>query len=80
MNWDEIENNWEQVTDKIKVTWGKLSDDDLAAIAGKRDSLFGLLQERYGYEKAQAEKMVDDFAEELSPVHETQNAAGWFRR
>ena len=56
MNWDEIENNWEQVTDKIKVTWGKLSEDDLAAIAGKRDLLSGLLQERYGYEKVQADK------------------------
>lgn len=44
MNWDQIKCNWIQVCDKIKVTWGKLSEDDLAAIAG-------LLQERYGYAK-----------------------------
>ena len=79
MNWDEIESNWKQVTDKIKVTWGKLSEDDLAAIAGKRDLLSSLLQERYGYEKAQADKKVDDFAQELSPEHATHNAIGWFR-
>ena len=37
MNWDQIKCNWKQVSDKIKLTWGKLSEDDLAAIAGKRD-------------------------------------------
>jgi signal transduction protein with GAF and PtsI domain len=35
------------VSDKIKVTWGNLSEDDLAAIAGKRDLLSGLLQRKW---------------------------------
>ncbi len=39
MNWDQIKCNWKQVSDKIKLTWGKLSEDDLAAIAGQRDLL-----------------------------------------
>jgi uncharacterized protein YjbJ (UPF0337 family) len=66
MNWDQINWNWKQVSDKIKVTWGKLSEDDLEAIAGKRDLLSGLLQQRYGYAKVQAETKVDDFAQGLN--------------
>ena len=36
--------------------WGKLTDDDLEVIEGKKDQLVGRLQERYGYTKEQAEK------------------------
>lgn len=66
MNWDQIKRNWQQVSDKIKVTWGKLSEDDLAAIAGDRNLLAGLLQQRYGYAKGRAETKVDEFAEGLN--------------
>ena len=66
MHWDQIKCNWIQVCDKIKVTWGKLSEDDLAAIAGQRDLHTGLLQQRYGYAKAKAETKVDDFAQGLN--------------
>ena len=65
MNWDQIKSNWKQVCDKIQVTWGKLSEDDLTAIAGRREQLTGCLQERYGYARAMAEKKVDDFAQGL---------------
>ena len=37
MNWDRIEGNWKQVKGKFKENWGKLTDDDLDVIAGKRD-------------------------------------------
>ena len=67
MNWDQIKAHWKQVSNKIKVTWGKLSEDDLAAIAGNRDLLCSLLQERYGYRKVLVEQKVDDFAQRLSP-------------
>ena len=53
--------NWQQVSEQIKVTWGKLSEEDLAEIAGERKLLSGLLQQRYGYEQAQAETMIEDF-------------------
>ena len=66
MNWDQIKCNWIQVCDKIKVTWGKLSEDDLAAIAGNRDLLSEMLQQRYGYATVLAETKVDDFAQRLN--------------
>ena len=67
MNWDQIKYNWKEVSDRIKLTWGKLSEDDLTAIAGQRDQLTGLLRERYGYEKVNAESKVDEFAQALKP-------------
>ncbi|MFY9657295.1 MAG: CsbD family protein [Methylocystis sp.] len=61
MNWDSVEGNWKQFTGKVKEHWGKLTDDDLAKVAGKREQLEGMLQERYGYGKEQAKKNVDEF-------------------
>jgi uncharacterized protein YjbJ (UPF0337 family) len=65
MNWDQVKGNWKQWTGKVKEKWGKLTDDDLTRVAGKRDQLAGLLQERYGYAKEQAEKELDDFTRDL---------------
>jgi uncharacterized protein YjbJ (UPF0337 family) len=44
----------------VKEKWGKLTDDDLDVIEGKKDQLVGRLQERYGYSKEQAEKKNQD--------------------
>ncbi len=46
---------------KAKEQWGKLTDDDMTVIEGKRDQLVGKIQERYGYAKDQAEKEVSDW-------------------
>jgi uncharacterized protein YjbJ (UPF0337 family) len=65
MNWDQIQGNWKQWTGKVKEKWGKLTDDDLTSIAGRRDQLAGILQERYGYAKEAVEKELDDFTRRL---------------
>jgi uncharacterized protein YjbJ (UPF0337 family) len=62
MNWDRIEGNWKQLKGKAKEQWGKLTDDDLTIIAGKRDQLSGKLQERYGYAKDEADRYVDEWS------------------
>ena len=61
LNWDRVEGNWKHFTGKVKEEWGKLTDDDLKRVGGKREQLEGLLQERYGYAKDQAKKSVDEF-------------------
>jgi uncharacterized protein YjbJ (UPF0337 family) len=48
MNLDRIEGNWRQFKGKVKERWGKLTDDELDVIAGKRDQLSGTLQKAYG--------------------------------
>jgi DnaK suppressor protein len=65
MNWDQIAGNWKQFKGNVKEKWGKLTDDDLTTIAGKREQLAGLLQQRYGYGKDQVEKELHEFSNAL---------------
>jgi hypothetical protein len=39
VNWDQVEGKWQQFKGSVKQKWGKLTDDDLDVIAGKRDQL-----------------------------------------
>jgi uncharacterized protein YjbJ (UPF0337 family) len=61
MNKDTFEGNWKQFSGKLKQQWGKLTDDDIALINGKREELAGRLQERYGLAKDAAERQIADF-------------------
>jgi len=69
MNKDEVGGNWKQFKGTVKEKWGKLTDDDMTVIEGKRDQLVGKIQERYGYAKDQAENEVKDW--------ETRNDYRW---
>jgi uncharacterized protein YjbJ (UPF0337 family) len=61
MNRNILEGNWKQIRGSIREKWGELTDDELDQIAGKRDRLAGVLQERYGYTQMEAERQIDDF-------------------
>jgi len=61
MNDDRMEGNWKQFKGKVKEQWGKLTDDDLDVIAGRRDQLTGKLQERHGLARDEAERQIKDF-------------------
>ena len=61
MNWDIIEGDWKQFKGVVKQKWGRLTDDHLDTIAGKRDQLAGKLQEAYGINADQAEVQVKAF-------------------
>lgn len=61
MNWDRFEGNWKQVKGKAREQWGKLTDDDVDVIAGRRDQLAGKIQERYGVAKDEAERQISDW-------------------
>ncbi len=56
MNWDTIAGQWKQLSGRVREKWGKLTDDDIHVLGGKRDQLIGRIQERYGYTRDQAEK------------------------
>jgi len=56
MDWNRVEGNWKQMKGKVKEQWGRLTDDDLDVINGKRDQLEGKIQERYGYAKDKAKQ------------------------
>ena len=66
MNWDTVEGRWNEMKGKLQTKWGKLTNDDLDAIRGKRVELLGRLQQRYGYKKDEAERHVDDWLTSVS--------------
>jgi uncharacterized protein YjbJ (UPF0337 family) len=68
MNWDTIKGDWKQFKGKVKEAWGKLTDDDLEIIAGRRDQLVGMIQKNYGITRDEAETQVRDFESTNSKV------------
>lgn len=58
MNWDRIEGNWKQAKGKVKEQWGRLTDDHLDIIDGRRERLLGQIQESYGIAMDEAESQV----------------------
>lgn len=58
---DILKGIWKQVRGEAQSKWGELTDDELDQVAGERDKLLGLLQEKYGYAKVKAEQEIDQF-------------------
>jgi len=69
MNWDIVEGNWKQFKGKVKTQWGKLTDDHLDVIAGKRTELAGKIQEAYGISKDEAEEQIKAFEKRSEDLH-----------
>jgi uncharacterized protein YjbJ (UPF0337 family) len=61
MNWDQLRGTWSQLKGKAKEKWGRLTDNDLEVIRGKREQLLGKLRELYGIAKAEAQRQVTQF-------------------
>jgi len=61
MNSEQLQGKWKQMKGSIKERWGKLTDDDFDVINGQRDQLIGRVQERYGIQKEDARKQVDEW-------------------
>jgi uncharacterized protein YjbJ (UPF0337 family) len=70
MNAEQFEGKWKQIQGQIRQKWGHLTDNDMQVIAGKRDSLIGRVEERYGLAKEKATAEVDGFLKSLQPQPE----------
>jgi uncharacterized protein YjbJ (UPF0337 family) len=61
MDWNRIEENWDQVKYKVRDQWGKFTFDDLWEIAGNKEQLEKKLQQRYGWGTDLTKKEVDNW-------------------
>lgn len=61
MNWNIVEGNWKLYVGSVKYQWGKLTDDHIMAIEGKREKLAGKIQEAYGIDADEAEQQIKEF-------------------
>ena len=65
MDWDRIAGSWKEYKGQVKTQWGKLTDDDVDVVHGRREELEGRLQKSYGYAKDKARTEVDGWLNRL---------------
>jgi uncharacterized protein YjbJ (UPF0337 family) len=65
MQWDRVEDRWNQIVGAVKARWSQLTDDDLNVIAGKRAQLIGRIQERYEIARDEAQRQVEQWIASL---------------
>jgi uncharacterized protein YjbJ (UPF0337 family) len=75
MNWDQVEGQWKQLKGSVKQQWGKLTDDDLDVISGKKDELLGKLQQRYGIQRDEAKRQADQWCKAQKEMREQDTPA-----
>jgi uncharacterized protein YjbJ (UPF0337 family) len=65
VNWDKTEGAWKILEGKIRERWGKLTDDDLESVLGKKEQLEGRIQKVYGIAHDEARRQVEEFEKGL---------------
>ena len=60
-NQDILNGRWHDVKGLVRQQWGKLTDDDFTRLSGKTEELAGVLQQRYGYGRTQAEIEINNW-------------------
>jgi uncharacterized protein YjbJ (UPF0337 family) len=63
MNQDILQGKWKEVRGEAQSRWGKLTNDDLDRVEGSIEKLAGILQQRYGYSKQEAQHEIANFME-----------------
>ena len=68
MNWDRVQGNWKEMSGQAKQHWGKLTNDDVTTIKGRREELEGIIQKRYGYAKDKAKSEIDGWLDKIEEM------------
>ena len=71
MNPEIFRGRWNELKGDIRTRWGKLTDDDVMQVQGQAEKMIGMLQQRYGYKREQAEQEINDFLN----THPTRRSA-----
>ena len=61
MNWIQVADAWREAKTRVQRKWGKLSDDDLDLIDGRRDRLERKILQLYGFAPDHVRKEIDDW-------------------
>jgi uncharacterized protein YjbJ (UPF0337 family) len=66
MNEEQLRGRWNELKGKVKERWGRLTDDELAQINGRKEQLLGKIQVKYGIAKERAEKELKRFLDSVN--------------
>ena len=64
VNQDILEGKWHELKGQARQTFAKLTDDDIERLSGKMEELSGVLQQKYGYNKAKADAEINNWVKE----------------
>ena len=64
-NWNEIASRWTRFSRDVKKKWGKLTDDEVLQVNGRREILAEKIREKYGIAMEEANKQIDAWAAKL---------------
>ncbi|WP_418593228.1 CsbD family protein [Ponticoccus sp. (in: a-proteobacteria)] len=65
MNWDQIQGKWTQLKGKAREEWGELTDNEIQEARGEREQMLGLIQEKYGRTREEAERELSRWQTKL---------------
>lgn len=74
MDWEVTEADWERIRVELRARWGKLTDEDLGAVAGRRELLLGRLREGYGLTAERAEAELRNWERHQEPIEPARPA------
>ncbi len=61
---DILEGKWHELKGQVRQTFAKLTDDDVERLSGKMEELSGVVQQKYGYNKAKADTEINAWLKE----------------
>jgi len=73
MSWDRISGNWTQWKGRVRERWGRLTQDQLDVVAGRRDQLAGRIQEAYALTKEETERQLCNWERNLAVEYDEAN-------
>ena len=73
MSWDRISGNWTQWKGRVRERWGRLTQDQLDVVAGRRDQLAGRIQEAYSLSKEETERQLRNWERNLAVEYDETN-------
>jgi uncharacterized protein YjbJ (UPF0337 family) len=66
MNWERISGNWAHWKGRVRERWGRITDDQLARVEGRREQLAGRIQEAYGLTREDADRQLRNWERNLA--------------
>ena len=63
--WNKVSGNWKRMKGSVKQRWGKLTNNEIREAQGRRESLNGFIQARYGIDRESADRQTDEWLKTL---------------
>jgi uncharacterized protein YjbJ (UPF0337 family) len=73
VTWDQVGQKWTQMRGSLRHRWGRLTEEDLDVIAGKKEIFIGRVQERYSISREEARQRIEEW---LQPLQEQKVLTG----